>query len=134
MVRFLKNYSLSLVLGVLFLFSWLLHGLTGWKAFVSEQKVHGASAAVWGDDGYVWEFLKQTLENWQSEFLQLLSMVVLTLFSFIRAAPNPGIRLTAWNAKLTRSSALLSAPSNGVQPHLCWFILSFLGKKHHLAR
>jgi hypothetical protein len=47
---------------------------------VSEQKVHGASAAVWGDDGYVWEFLKQTLENWQSEFLQLLSMVVLTAF------------------------------------------------------
>jgi hypothetical protein len=78
MVRFLKNYSLSLVLAALFIVSWILHGLTGWKAFVADQKEHGTSAVFWGEDGYVWEFLKQTLENWQSEFLQLLSMVVLT--------------------------------------------------------
>ena len=80
MVRFVKNYSLSLVLGALFLLSWLVHGMTGWKAFVSDQKEHGAAAAFWGDDGYIWEFLKQTMENWQSEFLQLLCMVVLTAF------------------------------------------------------
>ena len=54
--------------------------LTGWKAFVAEQKEHGAPAMFWGDDGYIWEFLKQTFENWQSEFLQLLAMVVLTAF------------------------------------------------------
>jgi hypothetical protein len=80
MLRFLRNYSLSLVLGALFLLSWLFHLLTGWKAFVAEQKEHGAPAMFWGDDGYIWEFLKQTFENWQSEFLQLLAMVVLTAF------------------------------------------------------
>ena len=78
--QFLRDYSLGLVLGTLFLVSWLFHGLTGWKAFVAEQKEHGASAVFWGDDGFIWEFLKQTLENWQSEFLQLLAMVVLTAF------------------------------------------------------
>lgn len=78
MPRFIKNYSLSLVLGALFLLSWLFHGVTGWRAFVSEQKQHGSSALFWGDDGYIWHFLEKTFENWQSEFLQLLAMVVLT--------------------------------------------------------
>jgi hypothetical protein len=80
MVRFLKNYSLSLVLAVLFFLSWLFHGLTGWKAFLAEQKEHGAPAMFWGDDGFIWSFLEGTFENWQSEFLQLLAMVVLTAF------------------------------------------------------
>jgi hypothetical protein len=78
MVRFIKNYSLSLVLAGLFLLSWLFHGLTGWKAYLAEQKEHGAAAVFWGEDGFIWRFLERTFENWQSEFLQLLCMVVLT--------------------------------------------------------
>jgi hypothetical protein len=35
---------------------------------------------VFGGDGYIWEFLAATFENWQSEFLQLLAMLVLTSF------------------------------------------------------
>jgi hypothetical protein len=80
MVRFIKNYSLSLVLTALFLLSWLFHGLTGWKAYMAEQKEHGAPAMFWGDDGFIWSFFEGTFENWQSEFLQLLCMVVLTAF------------------------------------------------------
>lgn len=78
MVRFIKNYSLSLVLAALFLLSWLFHGLTGWKAYSADQFEHGGTPTLWGDTGFVWPFLEGTLENWQSEFLQLLSMVVLT--------------------------------------------------------
>jgi hypothetical protein len=80
MVRLLKNYSLSFVLAALFLVSWLLHGLTGWRAYVAQQEEHRMAASFWGGDGYIWEFLEQTFENWQSEFLQLLAMVVLTAF------------------------------------------------------
>jgi len=80
LTRLFENYSLSLVLGALFLLTWLFHGITGWKAFAAEQKEHGAAPVFWGDDGFIWEFLKQTMENWQSEFLQLLAMVVLTAF------------------------------------------------------
>jgi hypothetical protein len=54
MVRFIKNYSLSLVLAGLFLLSWLFHGLTGWKAYLAEQKEHGAAAVFWGEDGDFW--------------------------------------------------------------------------------
>ena len=78
MQRFLRNYSLSIVLTLLFFTTWLLHGLTGWKAYAAEQMDHGGIPALWGDDGFIWPFLEGTFENWQSEFLQLLSMVVLT--------------------------------------------------------
>ena len=33
-----------------------------------------------GSSGYIWEWLDSTFENWQSEFLQLFTMVVLTAF------------------------------------------------------
>jgi hypothetical protein len=77
---FLKNYSLSIVLGLLFLVSWVGQWITGWKEFVAEQLEHGQTAQLFGDDGYVWAFGKATFENWQSEFLQLLTFVVLTTY------------------------------------------------------
>lgn len=75
-----RNYNLSIVLVVLFVFSWVAQTLTGWQEFASEQAQHGQSAQVFGADGYVWSWGKATFENWQSEFLQLLTMVVLTSF------------------------------------------------------
>ena len=39
-----------------------------------------------GDDGYIWNFLAATFDNWQSEFLQLLAMVVLTSFLIHRGS------------------------------------------------
>lgn len=75
-----RNYSLSIVLGLLFLTSFLVHGWTGWHRFSVEQQQHGEVARWLGDDGYVWEWAVTTLENWQSEFLQLLTFVILTSF------------------------------------------------------
>jgi hypothetical protein len=57
------------------------HWLFGWFAFVSEQQQHGAPVEV---GGYVIEMLRDTFENWQSEFLQLLWQVVgLTLLLYV---------------------------------------------------
>jgi hypothetical protein len=80
MSKLWRNYSLSITLGALFLVTWLLQALTGWKEYAAEQLQHAATPQLWGDDGYIWPFLQATLENWQSEFLQLLAMVVLTAF------------------------------------------------------
>jgi hypothetical protein len=63
-----------------FLASWFLHGWTGWRRFSAEQLQHNQIPAVFGTDGYMWEFAASTFENWQSEFLQLLTMVVFTAF------------------------------------------------------
>jgi hypothetical protein len=60
------GYNLSLVLLALFLASWSLHAWTGWRKFAAEQSQHNQVASVFGDDGYIWDFLAATFENWQS--------------------------------------------------------------------
>jgi hypothetical protein len=65
---------------VLFLISWALQTWMGWVEFASQQQSHGQVARVFGSDGYIWEWGEATFENWQSEFLQLLTFVVLTTY------------------------------------------------------
>ena len=48
------------------------HWLFGWFAYVNEQQTHGAPVEV---SDYSIQMLRDTLENWQSEFLQLIWQV-----------------------------------------------------------
>ena len=50
--------------------------MTGWKAYLAEQHQHGSQPTLRGDDGFICPYPEGTFENSQSEFLQLLSMVV----------------------------------------------------------
>jgi hypothetical protein len=75
-----KNYGLSIALFALFGFAFLLHTGTGWMQYSSEQVTHGESPTVFGDSGYVWYWAEWTLQNWQSEFLELGVIVVLSSF------------------------------------------------------
>jgi hypothetical protein len=75
-----RDYGLAMVLAVLFIGSWIVQTLTGWVEFASQQQAHGEPAQLFGDSGYFWEWMAATFENWQSEFLQLFTMVVLTAF------------------------------------------------------
>jgi hypothetical protein len=68
----LKNYGFAWVTGGFFLLSLLGHWLFGWFAFVGEQQALGQPVEV---GGYFIEMSRDTLENWQSEFLQLLWQV-----------------------------------------------------------
>jgi hypothetical protein len=69
-----RDFGLGLTLMTLFFVTWIAHGITQWQTFTDEQREHGESASV-GD--FLAEFGQATLENWQSEFLQLFSFVVL---------------------------------------------------------
>jgi hypothetical protein len=84
MNRLWKDYSLGIVLGALFLVSWAAQALTGWQEFKSEQASHGEPSNIFTSNGYVWNFLQATFENWQSEFLQLFAFVVLTAYLIYR--------------------------------------------------
>jgi hypothetical protein len=75
-----RDYSLSITLAAMFIVSWLIQTLTGWFEFAADQQEHGAAAHAFGPDGYVWSWAAATFENWQSEFLQLFTFVVLTTF------------------------------------------------------
>ncbi|MGV3528255.1 MAG: DUF6766 family protein [Flavisolibacter sp.] len=57
---------------VFFLFSLILHWIFGWQAFVNEQKEHHQPPVA---SEYVTEMMRDTMENWQSEFLQLIWQV-----------------------------------------------------------
>jgi uncharacterized protein DUF6766 len=85
-MRFLRDYSLSLVLAVLFLASWMLHSFTGWMEFAADQRTHGELPQLFGDGGFFWSWMAATFENWQSEFLQLFTMVVLVTFLIHRGS------------------------------------------------
>jgi hypothetical protein len=80
--RFWRNYNLSIILSALFLISWVLQTWAGWVKFSANQENHQQVAELFGPSGYIFEWLAATMENWQSEFLQLLTFVVLTA-SFI---------------------------------------------------
>jgi hypothetical protein len=85
-MKLFRDYGLSIVLAFLFLSSWLLQSTTGWVEFVAEQQAHGETAQLFGDSGYFWPWMQSTFENWQSEFLQLFTMVVLVSFLIHRGS------------------------------------------------
>jgi Domain of unknown function (DUF6766) len=67
-----KRYGFAWITGGFFLISLAGHWLFGWFAYVSEQQSHQQPIDV---SEYTIQMLRDTLENWQSEFLQLLWQV-----------------------------------------------------------
>jgi len=66
------RYGFFWVTLVLFLGSLIGHWIFGWYAFVDEQRAHGQAIDV---SQYLILMGRDTLENWQSEFLQLIWQV-----------------------------------------------------------
>jgi hypothetical protein len=65
-----KNFGLSMGFCVLFVLSWIGQGAAQWQEYTDEQRSLNEPVEL-GDFGAV--FSQATLENWQSEFLQLFS-------------------------------------------------------------
>jgi hypothetical protein len=86
----LKLYenSLSIVFALLFLLSFLLHGITGLVEVNEERVAHGQSEiALWEYMGDA-QFWFESMQNWQSELLSLAAMVILTIFLRQRGSPE----------------------------------------------
>ncbi|GAA2701638.1 DUF6766 family protein [Nonomuraea recticatena] len=66
---FSRAYSFALVTGAFFLISWCGQFIFQAISFGNEQAEHGQSFD-WAE--YLPQFMASTLENWQSEFLQLI--------------------------------------------------------------
>lgn len=69
-----REFGLSIGLMALFFVTWFGHGIAQWQQYTDEQAEHQRPASI-GD--FVSEFSSSTLENWQSEFLQLFAFVTL---------------------------------------------------------
>jgi hypothetical protein len=77
MHKFWRDYNLSIVLFALFFVSWVLQGAAQWFEMANEAQAHGKMSTL---PEFLAAFLSATFENWQSEFLQLFTFVVLTTF------------------------------------------------------
>jgi hypothetical protein len=84
----LYSNSLSVTFFILFFISWGLHFYGSWRDHNAHQIIKGLPA----DDlaAYLVEpdFWFETFQNWQSEFLSVLSIVVLTIFLRQKGSPE----------------------------------------------
>ena len=67
-----KRYGFAWVTIALFVITLTGHWLFGWFAYVNEQRALQQPVEI---SAYTAEMMRDTLENWQSEFLQLLWQV-----------------------------------------------------------
>jgi hypothetical protein len=76
----LLSNSLLLVMGVIWLASWFGQSVTGWSVYNAEQIQHKEPTVSWA--GYLGtaDFWEATLQNWQSEFLAVGSMVIFSVY------------------------------------------------------
>lgn len=75
----LYRNSLSIALLLLFLFSFAIHVVSGAEAYSQEQIEHGGQAVSALEFLGTSQLWFQSLQNWQSEFLAIGAVVVLTI-------------------------------------------------------
>ena len=84
----LYSNSLVAVMVAIWLLSWFGQSVTGWSEYNSDQITHHESTVNWL--GYLGtaSFWQATLQNWQSEFLAVGSMAVLSIYLRQRGSPE----------------------------------------------
>ncbi|NUP22628.1 MAG: hypothetical protein HOZ81_42525 [Streptomyces sp.] len=86
--RAVYSHSLLLVMGTVFLLSWLVQSVTGVAAY-NEQRLRQLQAPMsWPDYLGAADFWNRTLQNWQSELLAVASMAVLSIYLRQRGSPE----------------------------------------------
>ena len=88
MRRFVRDNSLSITLCGLFLVFLLLQSITGWRTSNQDNQEHRQPTQSYGSYLTSAHFVEATAENWESEFLQMASYVVLTALLIQRGSPE----------------------------------------------
>jgi hypothetical protein len=82
------SHSLALVMGVLFAMSWGAQSVAGWARYNAEQLGDFADPVRWSAYLGSPDFWNRSLQNWQSEFLAVGSMAVLSVYLRERGSPE----------------------------------------------
>jgi len=67
-------------MGTVFLLSWLAQSLGGLVVMNEENAMHAAAALTWLEYIGSADFWNRTLQNWQSEFLAVGTMVAFSIY------------------------------------------------------
>ena len=86
-LKFYKN-SLTIAFFTLFLISFLLHGLGGTEVYNLEQQENGEPLVTLLGYMATSRFWFESFQNWQSEFISILSIVVLSIFLRQKGSPE----------------------------------------------
>jgi hypothetical protein len=80
--------SLGLVMGTIFLLSWLAQSIAGRAAYNGQQLSQFQDPVSWF--GYISssDFWSRSLQNWQSEFLAVAAMAALSIYLRQRGSPE----------------------------------------------
>ena len=84
----LYENSLGIALALLFMLSFVLHALGGAREYSAEQVAHGQHPVGAMEFVTTSTFWFQSFQNWQSEFVAVGSIVVLTIFLRQRGSPE----------------------------------------------
>jgi hypothetical protein len=80
--------SLAIVMGLIFLGSWLVQSVAGWVAYNQTLRQQKQNPIGWADYLGNADFWARTLQNWQSEFLAIGTMAVLAIYLRQRGSPE----------------------------------------------
>ncbi|GAA3246210.1 DUF6766 family protein [Dactylosporangium siamense] len=86
--RVLLSNSLGLVMGVIFVLSWLAQSIAGAAAFNERQLADRQDPLSWSQYLLNADFWSRTLQNWQSELLAVASMAILSIYLRQRGSPE----------------------------------------------
>jgi anti-sigma-K factor RskA len=76
----LYSSSLAIVMGTIFLLSWLVQSVAGWAAYNETRLQQLQDPLSWGAYLTNADFWARSLQNWQSEFLAVGAMAVLSIY------------------------------------------------------
>lgn len=140
MKLFLKHHGLAIVMFGVFGAALVGMSIAGWASYSDQLTEHDRLSVSYVD--YLWsgEYIEAVFENWESEFLQMWALVILTVFLYqkgsIDSKPLKGktpqdtvsrlsiIRAHTWPAKMKAVRHELYAHSLGISL-LLLFLASF---------
>jgi hypothetical protein len=82
MKRVLRENGLSIVLFILFAIFLAAQSVTGLYRYNEQQRQHDQPIVSYSEYVKGGEFLEATMENWESEFLQMFMFILLTAFLY----------------------------------------------------
>jgi Domain of unknown function (DUF6766) len=88
MRRALRNHSLTIFFGTIFLAALLGQAIAGHAAYNQDQVDHGRAAVSLSEYVASSPFWASVMENWQSEYLQFTLLMVATVWLLQRGSPE----------------------------------------------
>ncbi len=86
-LRLFSN-SFVIVMGVVFLSTWIAQSFASWSTYNDDQIDHEQPAVAWSTYVLSSDFWERSLQNWQSEFLAVGTMAVYTIYLRQRGSPE----------------------------------------------